>query len=57
MLWAISGGAGFLGLHLARRLAGSHTVRTLDLAPLDEPSLAGKIEELRGDIRDPGPVP
>ena len=54
MLWAISGGAGFLGLHLSRRaLADGHSVRTLDLAPLDEPSLEGRIEELRGDIRDP----
>jgi ABC-type dipeptide/oligopeptide/nickel transport system ATPase subunit len=36
MLWAISGGAGFLGLHLARRLlAEGHAVRTLDTAPLD----------------------
>ena len=36
MLWAISGGAGFLGLHLARRLlADGHQVRTLDLAPLE----------------------
>jgi nucleoside-diphosphate-sugar epimerase len=40
MLVAISGGAGFLGLHLARRLlADGHTVRTLDVAPLDEPEL------------------
>ena len=32
--WAISGGSGFLGLHLARRLLGDgHEVRTLDLAP------------------------
>lgn len=54
MLWAISGGAGFLGLHLSRRaLADGHAVRTLDLAPLDEPSLEGQVEELRGDIRDP----
>ena len=31
-VWAISGGAGFLGLHLARRLlADGHAVRTLDL--------------------------
>ena len=54
MLWAISGGAGFLGLHLSRRaLADGHAVRTLDLAPLDEPSLEGQVDELRGDIRDP----
>src|SRR5215208_1024545 len=51
MQWAISGGAGFLGLHLARRLlADGHQVRSLDLFPLDEPGLA--VEELRGDIRD-----
>src|SRR5918992_1319416 len=51
MLWAISGGAGFLGLHLARRLlADGHEVRSLDLVPLDEPGLG--VEELRGDIRD-----
>jgi nucleoside-diphosphate-sugar epimerase len=51
MLWAISGGAGFLGLHLARRLlADGHEVRSLDLVPLDEPGLA--VHELRGDVRD-----
>jgi nucleoside-diphosphate-sugar epimerase len=51
MRWAISGGAGFLGLHLARRLlADGHEVRSLDLVPLDEAGL--DIEELRGDIRD-----
>jgi nucleoside-diphosphate-sugar epimerase len=51
MRWAISGGAGFLGLHLARRLlADGHEVRSLDLVPLDEPEL--DVEELRGDIRD-----
>ena len=51
MLWAISGGAGFLGLHLARRLvADGHDVRSLDLVPLDEPGV--DVEELRGDIRD-----
>jgi nucleoside-diphosphate-sugar epimerase len=54
MLWAISGGAGFLGLHLARRLlADGHAVRTLDLAPLDDPQLERDVEELRGDVRDP----
>jgi nucleoside-diphosphate-sugar epimerase len=54
MRWAISGGAGFLGLHLARRLlADGREVRTLDLAPLDEPELERSVEELRGDVRSP----
>jgi nucleoside-diphosphate-sugar epimerase len=54
MRWAISGGAGFLGLHLARRLlADGHEVRTLDTAPLAEPDLEAAVEELRGDVRDP----
>jgi nucleoside-diphosphate-sugar epimerase len=50
---AVSGGAGFLGLHLARRLvADGHVVRSLDLATLDEPGLEGTAEEIRGDVRD-----
>src|ERR671934_651927 len=54
MRWAISGGAGFLGLHLARRLLREgHEVRTLDLAPLDEPELERSVGELPGDVRDP----
>src|SRR5256714_15267458 len=53
MLWSISGGAGFLGLHLARRLlADGHDVRTLDVVPLDDADLERSVEELRGDIRD-----
>jgi nucleoside-diphosphate-sugar epimerase len=53
MRWAISGGAGFLGLHLARRLlAGGNDVRTLDVVPLDDPDLERAVEELRGDVRD-----
>jgi nucleoside-diphosphate-sugar epimerase len=53
MLWSISGGAGFLGLHLARRLLGDgHDVRTLDVVPLDDVELERSVDELRGDVRD-----
>ena len=53
MLWSISGGAGFLGLHLSRRLlADGHDVRTLDVAPLDDAELERSVDELRGDVRD-----
>ena len=53
MLYAISGGAGFLGLHLSRRLlADGHRVRTLDVAPLDDAELESSVEELRGDVRN-----
>jgi nucleoside-diphosphate-sugar epimerase len=53
MLWSISGGAGFLGLHLARRLlADGHDVRTLDVVPLDDVELERTVDELRGDVRD-----
>lgn len=53
-LWAISGGAGFLGLHLARALLErGDEVRTLDLAPLDDVGLDGRVDEIRGDVRDP----
>jgi nucleoside-diphosphate-sugar epimerase len=52
VLVAISGGAGFLGLHLSRRLvADGHEVRVLDLAPLADPALEGRVDELRGDVR------
>ena len=57
MLVAISGGAGFLGLHLARRLlADGDSVRTLDVAPLGDVELERAVEELRGDVRDPEAV-
>ena len=53
VLWAISGGAGFLGLHLARRLLDDgHAVRTLDVAPLDDERLERDVDELRGDACD-----
>ena len=57
MLWALSGGAGFLGLHLSRRLlADGHEVRSLDVVPLDDAELESSVQELRGDIRDAGQV-
>src|SRR5438477_7849093 len=53
MLYSLSGGAGFLGLHLSRRLlADGHQVRTLDVVPLDDAELEGSVEELRGDVRN-----
>ena len=53
MLWSISGGAGFLGLHLSRRLlADGNDVRTLDVVPLDDAELERSVDERRGDIRD-----
>ena len=49
---AISGGAGFLGLHLARRvLADGGSVRTLDVAELDDRELERGVEAVSGDIR------
>jgi nucleoside-diphosphate-sugar epimerase len=57
VLVSISGGAGFLGLHLARRLlADGAAVRTLDIAPLDDLELERGVDELRGDVRDPSAV-
>jgi nucleoside-diphosphate-sugar epimerase len=49
----VTGGAGFLGINLVRfLLARGHAVRSLDLVPFDYPE-APRIEEIRGDIRDP----
>ena len=53
MLVAISGGAGFLGLHLARRLlADGHDVRTLDVEPLGDAGLEREVDHVLADVRD-----
>lgn len=49
----ITGGAGFLGINLARYLDQRGVkVVSLDLAPFDYPDMRDKIVEIRGDIRD-----
>jgi len=48
----ITGGAGFLGINLARHLLSrGYRVASLDLEPFDYPE-RGQVEELTGDIRD-----
>ena len=49
----ITGGTGFLGCHLAADLVKrGHRVKLLDLEPLTEPELWGKVESYQGDIRN-----
>lgn len=53
MKFFITGGTGFLGCHIARHLLNEGAeVRVLDLLPLDEPDLKGKIEVHIGDVQD-----
>jgi len=53
----ITGGAGFLGINLARfLLARAHEVATLDIAPFDYPDCRGRVREFRGDVRDSATV-
>jgi nucleoside-diphosphate-sugar epimerase len=49
----ITGGAGFLGINLARLLLQrGHQVASLDIAPFDYPDVAGQVTAIQGDIRD-----
>jgi len=52
----VTGGSGFLGINLVRRLLhDGWRVRSLDLVPFDYPE-RGRIEAIEGDIRDPTAV-
>lgn len=49
----ITGGVGFLGVHLARLfLKQGWEVTLFDIAPLDAKDLVGKVTVIRGDVRD-----
>ncbi len=49
----ITGGTGFLGVHLARKfLKKKYKVTLFDIAPLDAKDLIGKVKVIKGDIRN-----
>jgi nucleoside-diphosphate-sugar epimerase len=51
--YLITGGAGFLGINLARYLLQrGHRVISLDIAPFDYPDVRGEVNAILGDIRD-----
>lgn len=51
--YLITGGAGFLGINLARfLLARGHGVTSLDIADFDYPDVADRVRVVRGDVRD-----
>ena len=55
--YLITGGAGFLGINLARYLLErGQRVTTLDIAPFDYPDVQGSVNAILGDIRDQAAV-
>lgn len=51
--YLITGGAGFLGVNLARfLLARGHAVTSLDIAEFDYPDVRDRVRVIRGDVRD-----
>ena len=57
MKFLITGGAGFLGINVARYLLErKHEVVSLDLVDFDYPDCRDKITEVKGDIRDKATV-
>lgn len=55
--WLVTGGTGFLGLHLCRYLRSlGHEVTTFDIAEMPSDECIPGVKEIRGDIRDPAQV-
>lgn len=55
--FAITGGAGFLGINLIRfLLEKGHAITSLDIAPFDYPDVAERVQVIQGDIRHPETV-
>jgi nucleoside-diphosphate-sugar epimerase len=53
LTFLITGGTGFLGCHFAEYLLNKgHRVKLLDLEPLTEPALWGRVENYQGDVRN-----
>ena len=49
----VTGGAGFLGVHIARKLIKEgYKVTLFDVSDLDAKDLIGKVNVIKGDIRD-----
>lgn len=55
--WLVTGGTGFLGLHLCRYLRSlGHEVVTFDIAEMPTEERIAGVTEIRGDIRDAAQV-